>query len=174
MNNSKVFLIVLLVAVLAACESTGDQRSTLTAEERGAATEGGSPARSFGAGGTTTSDMDALDDLQSLFSERVIYFDYDSNEVRPEYYAIVEAHAIFLSANQNVKVLLEGHADKRGSREYNLALGESRSQSVAQQMRLLGVINSQMRLVSYGEERCVDEDHTEEAHRQNRRVEITY
>lgn len=115
-----------------------------------------------------------LRDLQSQLSVRVIYFDYDSSEVRSDYRLVVEAHTRYLIENPSTTIILEGHADERGSREYNLALGERRAQSVKQQMTLLGAASSQIRLVSYGEERSAVDGHDEASWQQNRRVEILY
>ena len=87
---------------------------------------------------------------------------------------IIEAHAGYLAAHPNARVILEGHTDERGSREYNLALGERRSIAVRQMMTVLGVSPDQIQVVSYGEEKPAAEGHDEEAWRLNRRVEITY
>ena len=133
-----------------------------------------SNAQAYGADDSSTSGFSQLDDPQSPLSVRVIYFEYDSSEIKAEYRAAVEAHAAYLTQNSGTTVTLEGHADERGSREYNLALGERRAQSVKQQMMLLGVSSSQIRLVSYGEERPAVDGHDESSWEQNRRVEILY
>ncbi len=111
---------------------------------------------------------------RSMFINEDIYFDYDSSEIQAQFRETIEAHAALLLANPSVFVSLEGHADERGSREYNLALGERRSQTVKRQMILLGVPSTQVRTTSYGEERPVSEGHEEFAWSQNRRVEIIY
>lgn len=118
--------------------------------------------------------MSALDDPNSPLSVRVIYFEYDSSEVLPQYRSAVEAHAAYLASNPNAVVTLEGHADERGSREYNLALGERRSYAIKSQMAVLGAGDNQMRVVSYGEERPALEGHDESAWSKNRRVELRY
>ena len=105
---------------------------------------------------------------------RVIYFDYDSSNVRADFRSTIEAHAAYLAANPNVSITLEGHADERGSREYNLALGERRALTVRKQLVLLGASAGQVRSVSYGEERPVSGNHDEESYALNRRVEILY
>jgi peptidoglycan-associated lipoprotein len=105
---------------------------------------------------------------------RVIYFDYDSSNVRADFRGTIEAHAAYLAANPNVSITLEGHADERGSREYNLALGERRALTVRKQLVLLGASAGQVRSVSYGEERPVSGNHDEESYALNRRVEILY
>ncbi len=118
--------------------------------------------------------VSTLDDPNSPLAVRVIYFDYDSSEVKAEYREAVEAHAAYLSRHPDTIVTLEGHTDERGSREYNLALGERRAIAVRRQMVLLGASAGQIRTVSYGEERPQAEGHDEQAYAQNRRVEIKY
>ncbi len=131
-------------------------------------------AKTYGADDNATSAFNQLDDPQSPLSIRIIYFEYDSSEIKSEYRAVIEAHAAYLSQNADTIITLEGHADERGSREYNLALGERRAQSIKQQMLLLGVLSGQIRLVSYGEERPFVDGHDESSWQQNRRVEILY
>ena len=107
-------------------------------------------------------------------SKRIIYFPYDSDEVLPEYQPIVTAHAEYLAAHGGQSAVLEGHADERGSSEYNVALSERRAKSVAKNLRLQGVGDGQLRVLSYGEEKPAAEGHEETAWGQNRRVEIVY
>jgi peptidoglycan-associated lipoprotein len=148
-----------------AVEDLTSQRTNTTDE---------SSAQAYGTDGSSTSGFSQLDDPQSPLSVRIIYFEYDSSEIKPEYRSAIEAHSAYLNQNADTTVTLEGHADERGSREYNLALGERRAQSVKQQMMLLGVSSSQIRLVSYGEERPEVDGHDEASWQQNRRVEILY
>ncbi len=106
--------------------------------------------------------------------ERVIYFDYDSFVVKPEYQGIVDQHARFLQANRGRSVSLEGHADERGSREYNLALGQKRSEAVRRALTLVGATDAQVEAVSFGEESPAVLGSSEEAYARNRRVELRY
>jgi len=106
--------------------------------------------------------------------QRTIYFDFDSSEIKPEYNDLVAAHARYLVANPNVRVRLEGNTDERGSREYNIGLGERRAQAVRQALMLQGVSDSQITVVSYGEERPAVTGHNEAAWSKNRRVDIVY
>jgi len=106
--------------------------------------------------------------------ERVIYFDYDTAEIRPEYLDIVAQHGRFLAQNSGGKVRLEGHTDERGSPEYNIALGEARAKSIGRLLELQGVGEQQMQAISYGEELPVDEGRNTEAWAKNRRVNIIY
>jgi peptidoglycan-associated lipoprotein len=105
---------------------------------------------------------------------RTVYFDYDSYAVKPEFAAMLEGHARFLNANKARRVALEGHTDDRGGREYNLALGQKRSEAVRRSLTLLGVSDAQLEAVSFGKEKPANTGSTEEAYSQNRRVELSY
>ncbi len=111
---------------------------------------------------------------QSPLAQRRLLFDYDSAAIRDEYRTLLEMHAQYLKNEKTAKMLLQGHADERGSREYNLALGQRRAESVYQALNLLGVPSSQMEAVSLGEEKPVAEGHDESAWAQNRRTELLY
>ena len=115
-----------------------------------------------------------LNDSSSVLSRRVIYFAYDQSTIEPEYFEILDAHSELLASNPNLTIRLEGHADERGSREYNVALSERRAQAVKQFMDLKGVGSEQSQTVAYGEELPVDPGHNEAAWSKNRRVEIKY
>ena len=117
---------------------------------------------------------DPLQDPNSLLSKRVVYFDFDRSEIKSEAREIIEAHARYLSEHPSVRIVVEGHCDERGTREYNLGLGERRAKAVQQVMSLLGVSSSQLELVSYGEERPAAMGHDEGAWAMNRRVEFIY
>jgi len=105
---------------------------------------------------------------------RLVYFDYDSFQIKAESQAIIEQHARFLRANPQRKVSLEGHTDERGGREYNLALGQKRAEAVRRALALLGVADGQMEAVSFGKEKPAAMGSDEAAWAQNRRVEIVY
>lgn len=107
-------------------------------------------------------------------SVRVIYFDFDSYDLRPEFRATLETHARFLGADKARRVNLEGHTDERGGREYNLALGQKRAEAVRRALSLLGVADAQMDAVSFGKEKPAATGNTEEVMAKNRRVELTY
>jgi peptidoglycan-associated lipoprotein len=110
----------------------------------------------------------------SLLAKRVIYFDFDQSNVKAEYRAILAAHAAYLGSHSSARVTLEGHADERGTREYNLGLGERRGNSVTGLLSAGGGSGSQQNVVSYGEERPVCRVSNEDCWWQNRRVEIVY
>jgi peptidoglycan-associated lipoprotein len=118
--------------------------------------------------------VNPLKDPNNILSKRIIYFDYDMDTVKGEYQAIVQAHAKFLSDNRGRKIRLEGHADERGSREYNMALGQRRGDAVRRAANLLGVANDRMEAVSFGEDKPRAAGSDEAAWSQNRRVEIVY
>ncbi len=115
-----------------------------------------------------------LVDPNNILSQRIIYFDFDRSEVMPEYRHIVSAHAEYLSERTGARVTLEGHADERGTREYNLGLGEARGNSVSSLLRVQGSGSGQLDVVSLGEERPQCTGHSDDCWQQNRRVEIIY
>jgi len=117
---------------------------------------------------------DAINDPSSALAEKIIYFDFDQSTIRDQYVDLIAAHGRYLATYGEVKVRLEGHADERGSREYNIALGEGRGLSVRRQLLLQGVNADQMEVISYGEELPAALGQSEEAWQQNRRVEIVY
>jgi peptidoglycan-associated lipoprotein len=106
--------------------------------------------------------------------EKIVYFDYDSFIIKPEFQSTIEAHAQFLKSNTRAKISLEGHTDERGGREYNLALGQKRADAVRQSLTLLGVGTSQIETVSFGEEKPAVQGADESAFAKNRRAEFFY
>jgi peptidoglycan-associated lipoprotein len=119
-------------------------------------------------------DQEAAGPQAGLLAKRVVYFDFDSSEIRGEGTDIVAAHAKYLATNPGTRVRLEGHTDERGSREYNIGLGERRAQAVRRALLLQGASDAQISTVSYGEERPAVAGHDEAAWAKNRRVEIVY
>jgi peptidoglycan-associated lipoprotein len=117
---------------------------------------------------------EAMDNPDSNLSKRVFYFGFDLSDVTQEDREILETHAALLAAKPEISVVVEGHADERGSREYNLALGERRAQAVEQLLLIQGASKDQIQLISFGEERPVALGHDEDAWRLNRRVELIY
>jgi peptidoglycan-associated lipoprotein len=115
-----------------------------------------------------------MDDPANPLSKRIIYFDYDRSEIRPEFQEIILAHGAYLAGHPDTVVVLEGNTDERGSREYNIALGDRRAQSVRRLLLFQGAADKQIEVVSYGEEKPVAEGHDEAAWAQNRRVELVY
>ena len=119
-------------------------------------------------------DARNFDNPESLLSKRVIYFDFDKSTIRPEFRGIVSAHAAYLASNGSARMTLEGHADERGTREYNLGLAERRGNSVSGLMSAQGGRGNQLNVVSYGEERPTCRVSDEDCWSMNRRVEIIY
>jgi peptidoglycan-associated lipoprotein len=125
-------------------------------------------------GGPSGSQLAALKDPKNILSKRSIYYDLDKFEVKDEYRSLVEAHAKYLRENPNARMLIQGNTDERGSREYNVGLGQRRSDGVKRMMTLLGVRESQVETVSLGEEKPQDPGHSDAAWSKNRRSDILY
>lgn len=116
----------------------------------------------------------ALKDPNNILSKRIIYFDFDSNQVKEEFRPLVAAHAKYVSQNGRAKMVIQGHTDERGSREYNLALGQRRADAVKQMMAVLGAEGARVETVSFGEEKPRTQGASESAFSENRRAEIVY
>ncbi|OAI19093.1 peptidoglycan-associated lipoprotein [Methylomonas koyamae] len=186
MRFNKTYLALAMSAVLIAsgCSST-DEEGSLADSTQGtdASTSGyndGSMAGSqFGSGNGFSSGSGShlgpeFSDPNNPLSKQIIYFELDSSQVKQEYVPVVAAHARYLASHPNQHVILSGHADERGSSEYNIALGEQRAKSVERMMRSQGVTASQLEVVSYGEEKPAVSGHDESAWQMNRRVEVGY
>jgi peptidoglycan-associated lipoprotein len=171
-----MFYLVLFAAVLTACGTAGPTRESDADVSSSTGTDAGmdSGVSTSGLAGQTGFSRETLDDPASPLANRIIYFDYDKSDIRADSMEMLEAHGVFLSLFSDVKVKLEGHADERGSREYNIALGERRAQAVRRILLLQGASDSQIETVSYGEERPVALGHDESSWERNRRVEIVY
>lgn len=125
-------------------------------------------------GSSASSSINELNDPNSILSKRNIYFDYNSDTIRAEFRPNIEAHANYLNAHTATKMKLEGNADERGTREYNLSLAQRRAVAVKKALNLLGVSDSQIETVSYGEENANPNCASEDCYQQDRRVEIVY
>jgi peptidoglycan-associated lipoprotein len=134
---------------------------------------GGNYGNGYGSG-TGQYTPAELRNPNSILAQRVIYFDLDRADIKPEYMNVLNAHASLLAAYPNLRVRLEGHADERGSREYNVALSERRGYSVLDYMQVKGTSSNQMEVIGYGEEVPAVFGHNESAWGKNRRVEIKY
>lgn len=165
--------LAILVLLVSGCSSKGGAKSDAagTTPSLSGSAQAGELGGEGGSGGAGSGG--ATGTSEGAPTERVIYFDFDRSEIRPDARAVLEQHAAFLS-NRSTNVRLEGHADERGSREYNLALGERRAESVKRTLTILGVPDSLVTTLSYGEERPMDKGHNETAWQVNRRVEIIY
>jgi peptidoglycan-associated lipoprotein len=118
--------------------------------------------------------LDPLNDPNNPLSKRSVFFDFDSFVVKSEYQPIVQTHGSYLGTNKQRRVTIEGHTDERGGREYNLALGQKRAEAVKQRLMLLGVVDSQVETVSFGEEKPRGSGSNEDAWAQNRRADLNY
>ncbi|MDW8470184.1 MAG: peptidoglycan-associated lipoprotein Pal [Burkholderiales bacterium] len=178
-----------LAAALAGCRSTPEEQSPAAVEERQPAAvaaptpapaakpqpvKPGEIARVDLTAGKPAAAPSPLKDPANILSRRSIYFDYDRYEVKEEYRPIVEAHAKYLRENPEAKVLIQGNADERGSREYNIGLGQRRSDAVKRMLILLGARESQIEAVSLGEEKPVCTESNEACWAKNRRGDILY
>lgn len=166
-------LALAIVVVIAGC-SSGTKLNDVPVENRGVGSTNG------GAGGTATGvtpvsiDANAQNAAGPVGVARIIYFDYDSYTVRADFQKLIDGHARFLKANPQRHVSIEGHTDDRGGREYNLALGQKRSEAVRRALTLLGVNDSQIEAVSFGMEKPAVQGTGESVWAQNRFAEITY
>ena len=200
LTNTRTWLVAAMLAVfLSACATT--QEEMIDEGAAGGADQGqidggsmtddgsaGSGAAASGIAGGDDASVSAIGDDSAMsmsaaerlaeteghLASRTIYFEYDSASLTDESLAILETHGSFIAGNGEVKVRLEGHADERGSREYNIALGDRRAQSVRRVLLFQGASTDQVDTVSYGEEQPADPGHGEEAWAKNRRVELIY
>jgi peptidoglycan-associated lipoprotein len=168
--------------LLAGCGTTGEVDTQQTAQTSASAqTEDAASASAASDRNASAQPMeseaqklDPFEDPNNLLSKRVVYFDFDSSAIKDDALPIIRAHADYLASNSQVNFTLEGHADERGTREYNLALGERRADAVRRLLIANGVSPSQVRVVSYGEERPAVMGHDESAYALNRRAEFVY
>ena len=170
----KLVLPALLSVLLAACGSTGTYDQTGTAVEDRSTGAPGTGVTTVTAPGAEGSGIAALTDPNNILSKRSVYFDFDQFVIKPEARPLIEAHARFLVENQQMKMLIQGNADERGSREYNLALGQKRAEAVRQALTLLGAKESQIESVSLGEEKPRCTESNEACYAQNRRGDVLY
>ncbi len=180
----KIAIIFALVAGLAACSSgvkLNDPDIVLGTRKAPIENRGDAANSSAVPGGNTTQSTvptvnvpDPLNDPANPLSKRSVYFDYDSYSVKDEYKAVVEAHAKYLNTNKTKKVIIQGNTDERGSREYNLALGQKRSEAVRRALAALGVPESQLEAVSLGEEKPKATGSDDASFAENRRADLVY
>lgn len=176
MNIRNTLIVCIAAFAVSACGSATKRDSAAEADrvDRTEDTRQGVGERRPGEGTALTAEQRKQQEIQELTRENVVYFEFDRAEVRPDGMRVLTRHAEFLVNNPDVRVRLEGHTDERGTREYNIGLGERRAQSVAQVLRARGVSREQLSLVSYGEERPAQLGSNEDAWAKNRRVEIVY
>ncbi|OVZ57602.1 peptidoglycan-associated lipoprotein [Pigmentiphaga sp. NML080357] len=171
----KMFVVASVVAVVSACSSPVklDESSNVPVEDRSGQTSGANP-NGVARVDTTQQGLDPLNDPKGVLAQRSVYFDFDSYVVKDQYRPIVENHARFLNNNRNRKVVIEGNTDDVGSSEYNLALGQRRSEAVRRMMVLLGVRDDQVEAISFGKEKPKATGTDEASRAENRRADIAY
>ncbi|MET0292873.1 MAG: peptidoglycan-associated lipoprotein Pal [Steroidobacteraceae bacterium] len=176
MRKTATVLLMAAVLALAACggkpkvrpgDAAGQAVGTTGTDASSSGLEGSAGSVGDGSGG-------ASGPPGALGSQRVIYFEFDSSDIKSEFVDVIAAHGRFLAGNASIRVRLEGHSDERGTREYNIGLGERRAQAVKRALALQGVQESQVATVSYGEERPAAAGSDDNAYSKNRRVEIVY
>jgi peptidoglycan-associated lipoprotein len=169
LKKSTIVCSLAILALVAGCSSTKLDDSAAGAGAGGA-----------GAGGSAsgvapvTIDPNAQTAAGPVGVARIVYFDYDSYTIKPEFQSLIDGHSRFLKANAQRRISIEGHTDERGGREYNLALGQKRSEAVRRALALLGVNDAQIEAVSFGKEKPAVQGTGEDVWAQNRRAEIVY
>ena len=179
-----VWIFAMIAAVLAGCASTSEEQSPAGVEDR----KPGARPPTIGADSQPIKQppvaavdltgkpgaRSMLTDPNSVLSKRSVFFEFDRYDVKDEYRPLIEAHARYLRDNAQAKMLIQGNTDERGSREYNLALGQRRSEAMKRMLMLLGAREDQVEAVSLGEEKPKSDGHDEAAWAQNRRGDILY
>jgi peptidoglycan-associated lipoprotein len=195
-SMKRILLPLLLMATLSGCETLGlgddkaavedrnaqqAKKQTSTAPASGASSKGVETS-GLGSGsisgqaldGSSLSKTDVRKDPASPLSKRSVYFDYDSFAVKDDYRGMIEAHAGYLNSHRKARIIVQGNADERGSREYNLALGQKRAEAVRKALALLGVTEEQLEAISFGEEKPRAVGTSEQDYAENRRADIVY
>lgn len=176
--QSKLMAAVLVSLLLVACKST-PMKDKAAVEDKSTGSnvtqQDENAVKEVAIDSNNVSDSNnPLKDPNNILSKRNIYFDYNSDSIRSEYRDIIAAHGKYLQSHADAKVILQGNTDERGTREYNLSLGQRRSVAVKTALNLLGVPDSQIETVSYGEEKATPNCADEDCYQQNRRVDIVY
>ena len=180
--NKSLLACVVLAAMLAACSSKAVKEAPVVDKtpSQPVAAEPAKPMPKEEAAadtsGATSADMSVnpLKDPNNILSKRSVYFDYDKDEIKAEYRPLIEAHAKYLVANPSAKVFIQGNSDERGTREYNLSLGQRRAVAVKKMLSLLGVQEKQIETVSFGEEKATPGCKDEACYQQNRHADFAY
>ena len=168
-----------VLALVVGCSSGVDLDNVPVEDKNGAPLSTG--ANGANAGNTGQSGVRGVDLSQSGADaagpggvSRIVYFDYDSYVIKQDYQSLIDAHARFMKSGNARKVVIEGHTDERGGREYNLALGQKRAEAVRRSLGLLGVPDGQIEAVSFGKEKPAAQGSGEDVYAQNRRAELSY
>jgi len=174
----KLLCIGTMLALLAGCASTPTEAPKARVEERTPAVAAPAPRTAAPAPAPVLAapkaTVNPLKDPNSILSKRSVFFDFDKYNIKDEFKSLMEAHGRYLAGHRDAKMLIQGNCDERGSREYNIALGQKRSDAMKKMLTLLGAQESQIESVSLGEEKPRCTDKTEECWAQNRRGDILY
>jgi len=171
----QVALYLAIAAIAAGCASKETKtEAPVTDRTASAPSSSTAPRASTTPAPQTAVSGNPLRDPNNILSKRSVFFDYDSNSVKDEYRNVVQAHSRYMSDKRDSRIRIEGNCDERGSREYNLALGQKRAESVKKMMTVQGVQDGRIETVSYGEEKPMSPGHDEQAWSQNRRADIKY
>jgi len=172
MSMKKIALLGAVALVMAGCTSVSLDSAQVDDRSSGGANAAGDSVVAK----TTVGQVDDGKAAQAAIANvsRLVYFDYDSYVIKPEFQALIDAHARYIKTDKSRKVVIEGHTDERGGREYNLALGQRRAEAVRRALGLLGVADGQIEAVSFGKEKPVAQGSNEAAWSKNRRAEISY
>lgn len=172
---NKVFSVFILSFILAGCGSTVPL-SNVPVSDAGVKTIANTGGQGSMSGNTSGAPGNLKQSVSSMnaAAKRVVYFDFDSSVVKPEYQSLISEHARLLKAQAGLKLVIEGHTDERGGREYNLALGQKRAEAVVGALIVLGVPSNQMEAISFGKEKPASPGTDESAFAKNRRAEIRY
>lgn len=165
-SATKLGMAALLAAVLAGCSSTATDSEPAPVESTNALTASSAPV-------ARPPSAEELRE-QAMLATKIFYFDFDKSDLKPEARETLVYHARQLQRNPSMRARLEGHADERGTREYNMALGERRAKAIESYLQVQGVPARQIEVISYGEERPAQADTTEASYARNRRVELVY
>ncbi|GAB4476399.1 MAG: hypothetical protein OHK0044_22240 [Burkholderiaceae bacterium] len=177
MHNARILTLGLAAVFVAGCATTQlEEPKPAPVTEK--ATPAPAPAPAPAAPVTRTQPapqpIDPLNDPNSPLAKREVFFDFDKFDIKPEYTGLVEAHGRYLASHKDRRVVIEGNADERGSREYNLALGQKRADAVRSRLQIVGAGAAQIETISFGEERPRCQQHNEDCWWQNRRADIKY
>jgi peptidoglycan-associated lipoprotein len=176
---NRLIVVAATALILSACGSTVKLDKVPVEDKTGAAVSNTAATSNTASTSKPVAQVDAsksnlANDSAIPSASRLVYFDFDSFAIRPEFQSLIETHAKFIKADKSRKVVIEGHTDERGGREYNLALGQKRSEAVRRALVLLGVGDGQIEAVSFGKEKPAVAGSTEAAMEKNRRAEISY
>ena len=175
-TTSRVLITAILCVTAAACSKKVKENTDTGATVGNDTTSSGTTSSGMGNTGPVSAGAYGPGDLDTdaCLRQRVVYFDFDQDALKPEFAAIVSCHSKYLRDRPSARITLEGNADERGTREYNMGLGERRGNAVYSALQAAGANSSQLTVVSYGEERPLCTESSESCWAQNRRVEIVY